>query len=450
MIEAPSYLNISGSSPVNPIAVSLITTLSFSSGAAGNIDIKTSNLSLLEGGRLSSVTFNKGTGGKVSIKADDVKVIGLEPQANQDSSTIRSGSLGPGDAGSLVIDTSRLTVAKGGKINTATGTAGKGGKLTINAREFIEVIGSPEKNLASEITAEARIGNPRILKILNLPPDFSGDAGSININTPRLSLTNGGKISVRNEGTGDAGELKISANYIILKDNSLISAETKGGEGGNIFLSGDLLFLKDSSITGSTIKKGQGGNVNINADVVVALGKSSITATAEDARGGNIYITAKAVFFSPDFVISASSKAPQLEGTVTVITEETGAEDAATPAPDVISVPKVISACNPSSGPSKFVVLGTGGLREDPQSQASNTLRWQAKPSNVTSKPPNTELSTKQLLVEATGWQTLENGSVELIAKPQNLSSQAAAKPANCDQLSQKSQSQAYSFTHIE
>ncbi|NJR56807.1 MAG: filamentous hemagglutinin N-terminal domain-containing protein [Acaryochloris sp. CRU_2_0] len=215
-IDAPNYLNIVGTSPIDPVGVSIISSLTFDSGAAGNINVATSNLALNKGGRLSSATFGKGTGGTVLVEADLVEVNGFEPQSRQ-GSAIRSGSLGPGNAGSLVINASELILADGGRVNTSTQGSGDGGDLTINARESIEVIGNPEANLPTSITANAFQIEPRLRKRLKLPAVPSGNSGNITINTPRLTATDGGQITVRNEGTGNAGELKISANNIILK-----------------------------------------------------------------------------------------------------------------------------------------------------------------------------------------------------------------------------------------
>ena len=431
-IEAPSYLNITGTSPIEPVGISLITTLTFGSGTAGNINISTSDLTLSEGGRLSSATFSEGEGGMVSVKADLVRVTGFEPQTQQLSS-IRSGSLGPGEAGSLVIDTSRLILAKGGTLNTSTSSSGNSGKLTINASELIEVIGSPGKSLSSSITAEAVPINPRIGKIFNLPPIPSGDSGSVTINTSRLKLTDEGRISALNQGTGDAGELKIFANNITLEDDSLISAETFGGEGGNVSIFADLLSLKDSSITASATKKGRGGSITIISDLLVALGESSLTAEAEKGQGGDIFIKADAALFGPDVDISVSSDAGlQLKGTVTIDVDETGAEETIAPAPDLEVSPQVISACNPSTGPSKFVAMGPGALRIDSRQFATSHSILNTPISQTATKSHAPPTTTENTIEEATGW-TKKNGKTILIVDPGVQSTKIASNPSICN-----------------
>ena len=434
-IKAPNYLNITGTSPIEPVGVSLVTTLTFGSGTAGDVNISTSNLTLSKGGRLSSATFGEGNGGMVSVKSKLVSVTGFEPQTQQLSS-IRSGSLGPGDAGSLVINASRLTLANGGTLNTSASSSGDSGKLIINASEFVEVIGSPKESLSSSITAEVKPINPRIGRIFNLPPIPSGNSGSVTIKTPRLMLKNKGRVSVLNEGMGNAGELKISANKINLDSNSLISATTLGGDGGNVFVFADFILLKNSSITASATKAGRGGNITTIADLVVATGESSFTAEAEKGQGGNILIAGKAVILGPDVDVSVSSDAGlQASGTFRVVTEEQDFNETSAPAPDMNRAPKITSACNPSGKASEFVVLGSGGLKKGPESQSTGDLSWKVGSSDLATSS-RVELQPKATLIEAKGWRRLEDGRVRLSANPQDSSSKVAAHPTPCNQSS--------------
>lgn len=434
-IEAPTYLNLKGASPINPLRVSIVTALAFNSGAAGDVNITTSHLDIKEGGRLSSATLGQGAGGKVRILADLVEVTGFEPRSMQ-GSTLTSESLGSANAGSLAINTSRLILANGGTVNTSITNSGNGGNLEVNAREYIEVRGNPEISLPTSISANAIQVSPVLRQALKLPPFPSGNSGSVTINTPRLNVTEGGLIAVRNEGTGDAGELTISANKINLDKNSLISATTLGGEGGNISFSANFILLRDSAITASASKQGKGGNISFNTDLFVALGKSSLTAEAEEGQGGDITIIAKAVFLGPDVDVSVSSDAGlQASGTFRVVVEETDLDETTAPAPDIVSAPKVSSVCNPSGKVSEFVVLGSGGLQKDTQTHSSKALKWKAGSSDITTIPPKMEAPSSPL-VEAKGWQKLEDGKFKLIANPQDSSSKLATHPTPCTQPS--------------
>lgn len=432
-IEAPTYLNLKGSSPINPLRVSIITALAFNSGAAGDVSITTSHLDIKKGGRLSAATFGQGTGGEVRVLADLVEVTGFEPRSMQ-GSTLTSESLGSANAGSLFIDTSRLILANGGTINTSITNSGNGGNLEIDAHDYIEIRGNPRISLPTSLSANAIQVPEPLRKILKLPPLPSGNSGSVTINTPRLNVTNGGLVAVRNEGTGDAGELRISANKIILDSNSLISATTLGGDGGNVFVFADFILLKDSSITASATKTGRGGNITTIADLVVAIGKSSFTAEAEKGQGGNILIVGKAVLLGPDVDVSVSSDAGlQASGTFRVVVEKTDIDKTTAPAPDVEVSPQLVSACNPSKGISKFVVMGPGNLKTESNQSVATSIQWNTSYSQLASQSPTIQrLEEKPAIQEATGWKQV-NGDVFLIAEPSKSSSQVASVPEACD-----------------
>lgn len=430
-IKASKYLDLEGTSPINPLGVSVINTITFGSGKAGDINISTSQLSISQGGRLSSATFGRGDGGKVSVFADLVEVTGFEPIFMQPSN-LSSASLGSGSSGNLVINTSKLILEDSGEVNVSISSSGNSGKLEINAHEYIEIRGSSGMGLPSSIAANAIQVDPVLRQLLKLPPLPSGDSGSVTINTPRLLLKYGGQLSARNEGTGDAGELKISANIIALEDNSLISAATFGGEGGNVFIFADFILLKDSSITASATQKGTGGNITAISDLVVAIGESSFTAEAEKGQGGNISITAQAAIFGPKVEFSVSSDAGlQLDGNINLDVEETGAEETTAPKPDVERPPQLISDCNPSTGDSKFVAMGPGALQVEPSHFAETDSilgipTFQLAFKSQTAPPP-----IENPIVEATGW-TKDNGKTVLITKTKTQSTHTSSDPSMC------------------
>lgn len=433
-IEASDFLKIDGTSKARPQVNSSINTITFASGKAGDVSINTSNLLLDNGGRLSSVTFGQGSGGTVSVKADQVEVLGFEPIIQQ-GTQIQAGSLGLGNAGSLYIDTSRLIVARGGSISTTTLNSGDGGSLVINASEFIEVNGTGSEAIPeTKITAEAIQISPILRSFFPQPFILSGNSGNISINTPRLSLTNGGQVSVLNEGTGDAGDLNISAHAISLKGNSLISAETAGGEGGNITLNFGSILIRDSSLTASATQKGAGGNIWATGDLFVALGSSSLTAEAEQNLGGNILITAKAVFFGPEVDLSVSSDAGlQLDGNIRIEVEETDIGDTADLETDIETSPELVSACNPSQGRSSFVVLGPGNLKAKAHHLATTDVLWNASQMELASNSEDSQTDPDlPVLQEAIGWEKID-GKIVLIAEHQDQTTQIASQPATCN-----------------
>ncbi|NJK52773.1 MAG: filamentous hemagglutinin N-terminal domain-containing protein [Leptolyngbyaceae cyanobacterium SU_3_3] len=431
-LEAQNSIKIEGTSAIRPVLVSQINALAFSSGKAGDIDITTSNLVLSDGGRLSSVTFGKGNGGNIDIKAGLIEVFGLELEQRQ-GSMIQAGSLGTGDAGNLKIDTLKLILAQGGSLSTTTLNTGDGGSLTIIASDFIEVNGmGSDVTPETKITAEAIQISPELRPFFNLPPVPSGNSGKVTINTPRLSLTNGGRLSVLNEGTGNAGELQISANTITLEDNSLISATTFSGNGGNIRLLADFLLLNNSDISASAKGKGTGGNINIDSDLVVLLGNSSIIANAEDARAGDITINTLGLLLSPDSQITATSeRGPQYDGNVDITAEITNfSQD-----PDLnvqVDPPDLYSACGDSNKTAlAYYRVGTAGQPKSPSTRPPADGGWlQAAQARYNQRHINyvdPESGEIKPLKRVVGWKTNKNGTITFVNDPREADQYAPA-----------------------
>lgn len=405
--------------------------------------LSTQNLAVKDGGQLSNTGYVNADGGDTIIEAENISVTGFNP-VGIIASAITSQSNGNGDGGSVVISTRTLTVDNGGRITASTFANGSAGNVTIQASDFVKVSGRiPGSINPSLIDSSANLLDPVTRIGLGLPPTPTGESGSVFIKTRNLEVSDGADITVKNDGPGNAGQLKIVAKNITVTNSGRISGITNGGNGGNVVLFADILLLENGSISASAIKQGKGGNITAIADFVVALGNSSITAEAEDAQGGNILINALAVYFGPDVLVSVSSDAGlQSNGNVDIIVEEIDSEETTAPAPDITSTPKIASVCNPSGKISEFVVLGTGGLPEDTHSQSSKIWKWEVGSSDFAKIPSKVKSSTP-LVVEATGWQKLEDGNYRLIVKPSKASNSVAANPISCDQPSQNIQPQA-------
>ncbi|MGR3279714.1 two-partner secretion domain-containing protein, partial [Acaryochloris marina NIES-2412] len=437
--ESTQVLN---SSPELPIFFSNISTASFSPGNSGSLTIATDQLIATNGGAIASATFNVGKGGDVTVTANDIFLRGTVPFLFNPSS-ISASTFGSGNAGTIFINTSSLSLLDGGGVGSSTLASGDAGSVTIDASQFIKVSGSVPGSLnPSLINSSAIILDPALRDQLRVPLIPSGMAGDVTIRTKNLLVNNGGLISVRNDGPNDAGQVNIIANSIILENSGAISARTNGGDGGNVILNASFVLLKDALLSASALKLGRGGNISANADLFVALGESSLTAEAEQGQGGDISIAGKAVFLGPDVDVSVSSDAGlKASGTFRVVVEEQDFNETSAPAPDMNRVPKITSACNPSGKASEFVVLGSGGLQKDPQSQLSGVLSWKVESSDIATTSSKVELLPQASFVEAKGWRRLEDGKVKLTATPQDSSSKVAAHPTPCTQPLKKANS---------
>lgn len=464
-INASDSAQIIGYSFIDPSNVSGISTFTLNSGEAGNIRLSTGQLTALNGGTVLSTTFGTGEGGNVDLDVSQVvKVIGVNPFSQQPS-ILSTSTLNAGNGGALMIDTSGLVLKDGGVISSSTLATGNAGATIINASKSIEI--SNFSNIVSAAT-----GAPLALQqLLSLPPVASGVAGDLTIHTGQLHLTNKGLLGVNNQGIGDAGIIRVSADSISLDNESAITASTTFGERGNIQLKAKNLQLRHNSLitatagnidndnnlrelfAGSTgnnslltivpVGTGRGGNININTETFVILEDSNISSSAYGGTGGRVSIDTQGFFSSPDSTITATSKAgPQFNGTVQIntLTTDLSYGLAASPLVPVDVTGLIAQGCQGSGGTvgkgaSDFTIAGRGGLPPQPGEPLRaaavvgnvDTLKAEGEDrSAAVSATPPTHSSPAQL-VEAQGWVLNAKGEVVFTAQPPSATPYSAS-----------------------
>ncbi|WP_442937584.1 two-partner secretion domain-containing protein [Nostoc sp.] len=440
-----SVLEISGFSPISSTG-SVINTSTFGSGSAGNVLVNGDSLLVSNGAGLSSISRGSGDSGQVVIHNMDTTVSGSNSAPM--GTRIGSTTFSTGNAKTITLDTARLYLRDGGAITTSSFSAGHGGDLRINATESIQIIGS------NNVINNSGIPNSGITSsVLSLSPTLqqrfdvlystsTGHAGTVRITTPNLMLTDGGAVSVTNDGSGNGGSLKITANTIRLDRQGSIQAQTQSGNGGNITLEvGKLLVLRHQSAIAATAGgNGNGGNININAPIIVGLENSDIIANAFNGNGGNINITTQGVFglklgdrLTRESDISASSQFG-VSGTVQVNTIGIAPNSGLVELPANVTDPsqQIATGCAGSEG-SSFVATGRGGIPQNPLQQVTSERTWSdirdisayRKIGEVTAQIPE----SAEVLIQATSWHRNAQGKIELVAdKP----STQVQQPLNC------------------
>jgi filamentous hemagglutinin family protein len=229
------------------------------SGDAGKLDIETGSLSLTNS-FIGAATNGTGNAGDVQIKAansitlSEGSVLGVETQTQSS-----------GDAGSLDIETDSLSLTKNSKIEATTDGTGKGGDVQIKAANSITLSGESE---------------------LRVETQSSGDAGSLDIETGSLSLTNS-KIVATTKDTGKGGDVQIKAANNIIADNSVLTVSTLGsGDAGKLDIETGSLSLTNSSLIGATTSgTGNGGDVQIKAANSITLSDNSVLGVETQSSG---------------------------------------------------------------------------------------------------------------------------------------------------------------------
>nr|MCU0538134.1 filamentous hemagglutinin N-terminal domain-containing protein [Hydrococcus sp. Prado102] len=420
-VEASKFIKVIGN-------LSLLSTQTFATnedaGNAGTIEIKTGKLMLIGGGQITNSTFGAGDAGNLKVDAFSVEVNGRSTNGAFASSLFAqsSGGKATGNAGTLEINTERLIVRDGARISVGAieetfrtsrlgASTGQGGDLIINASDFVEVAGSSLDNndnvVPSTVLAESQ---------------GTGDAGNLTIATDRLIVRDGAAVSVSSPDA-QAGDLNITANTIALNQGNL-TAETglsRGDrEGANINLQGlNLLRLENDSLISATASgRANGGNINIDTRYLIALPSkgfdgNNIIANAFRGNGGNISITAQRIFGieprlseTPFNDITASSEFGT-DGVVEINTPEFEPTREELPA-NLVDVSRLIeqNLCQAGRG-SQFTVTGRSGLPNSPNEAFSSNETWEDWRIAESSQQPVTSQPTvnrQKTIVEAQGW----------------------------------------------
>ncbi|HEY9647468.1 MAG TPA: S-layer family protein [Chroococcidiopsis sp.] len=435
--QVSDSVQVVGFSSLDPSLISNISTSATSSGDAGDVTVSTREITLLNGGQITSSVNGSSNGGDLTVNAlDAVQVIGQSSFLNP--SGLLAAALGSGDAGQLILNTSRLVIRDGGSISTSTLASGNAGSVFINASESVDVNGQPSTAATpSFVGSSAPILSEILRQVYGLPDAPSGASGNVTINTGRLRVTNSGRIDVSNEGVGNAGTLRVNTHSIFMDSQGSITAATATGEGGNIELNvPDFLLLRNhSQITASAGGIGNGGNIRINAGVIVAISAedSDIRANSANARGGNVTINTSGIFGiqarlqdTPLSDITATGVNSASSGTVQLNIDQLDPTFGLVELPaSLIDPSRLIAQGCPADQGNSLIVSGRGGLPPNPEQQLEDDAGWQdrrrltvgSRPSppiarDLRSRSPDSDASR----IEATGWQMTARGDIQLVA----------------------------------
>ena len=432
VVKASESISGIGFNSVNPLVTTSIQAASAGFGKGGNLTLSTQKLTLTNGASIGSVVLRTSDGGNVQIDASDsIDVSGIN-NVTLLPTTVASSTIGSGNAGDLSITTARLTVRDGSLVTSSTGAIGNAGNVKIVASDFIKVSGaSPNSTVSSSIGSNALRLDPVTRATYQLPEFPTGNAGGVILMTPQLRVMDRGDVGVKNEGTGNAGNLEVYTDSILLTNHGTISATTQSGNGGNLMLNAQQLLLMrgNSNISVEAKEAGDGGNITLNAPIVVGLENSDIIANAIKGRGGNIQISTQGLFglkfrpqLTPENDITASSQFG-VSGTVQVNTIGVDPNSGLVELPKNVTDPsqQIATGCSDTQG-SRFVATGRGGVPQNPNQQVTSDRTWSdirdlrayRKTGNVTAQMP----TSPKVIVEATSWHRNANGQVELIAAP--------------------------------
>lgn len=224
-------LTVKSANAVNITDTGSLSLFSTDSGSTGNMRIETGTLRVQNtspSGGITAMAVGSGSVGSISIQARDaVEVINSAINAQVASS-------GTGRAGDITIETPQINLKDGGQVRTDTFSGANAGNIIIRASKFVDISGvSPSASdgvQTSQVSSGTSLG-------------ATGNGGNITIETPRLSLLQGGNVSTSSlESRGNAGNITIHAKDVQLDGfvtipNERLPEQFQSPVGGLFFLS---------------------------------------------------------------------------------------------------------------------------------------------------------------------------------------------------------------------
>ncbi|HEY9832495.1 MAG TPA: filamentous hemagglutinin N-terminal domain-containing protein, partial [Stenomitos sp.] len=273
---------------------------------AGNLTINTGRLTLRDGGLVLGTTLGPGRGGDVTINASDIVEV-LGTSPDDFPSAVSSDTGGTGQAGDLTINTRQLTIRDGGRVGASTFNYGDAGTLTVNASELVELSGTSG---------------------LGRPSSLSTSSGVEGIPENPL-IRESGIQRDPTAATGRGGDLKISTAHLVVRDGAAVTAATLGhGAGGNIQVQANSLALTNGAqVSAATSGTGRAGDISVYQADTIALNNSSISTSVNagavvnettDKRSGNINLQTRQLSLTNGAEVAAATSGQGNAGSILV------------------------------------------------------------------------------------------------------------------------------------
>jgi filamentous hemagglutinin family protein len=353
---------------------------------SGSITVNASDYLRISGGAaISTESTAFGRGGDIAITAGDVF---LQGTGQAEGGAISAQTLLAGDAGNITINAARqIEITDGFRITANTGGSGNGGAIDLTAGSGITLTGANSRILSGTVQPPDSALNALFLSVYGISFDdlrtnimgdptaslmdvlaflnslgftavsdlTPGDAGTISITTPVLTMNADTRIEASTGWEGNAGAITANVNSLYLNDGasirnrsgiellaggyaigpgnagtvniaatdtisisgyspttgagSAITTSTLGaGNGGDIMLSANDVYITNGGSVSADSLGGAGltGNITIAAGDEIRMKDGSISTRAVTSDGGNIELTAPNLIHLTDSQISTS------------------------------------------------------------------------------------------------------------------------------------------------
>lgn len=321
---------------------------------AGDISIEAGQFVLTNGAAILTSTLGRGNSGNLTIKASEfVQASGV---ARFEDETVPGGFQadirGTGTGGTVLIETPRLILQEGAIVSARTDD-GLGGNVIINAADSVELVSSGD---------------------IRTQTFGTGNAGNIRVQTQRLLITESSEITATAQlgSTGNAGDVEIIATESVesIGAGGIITAVIGSGDGGDIKITTKWLTLQDGgSVSAEAFTLGRGGNIAIFASDQIEVNggdgflSSQITTrtlSVTDQPSGSIYLRTRQLWVQAGGQITVATLGSNPAGNLVIDASESITVTGVTAVPNFSGTfePSQLSATT-REGPGGTIQLAT-------------------------------------------------------------------------------------------
>lgn len=299
------------------------TSVQSSDDRGGNINVQANSVTLNDNAAIYAVTVDEaGRAGDVTITAKDIVSLA--------NSTIYNDTTGTGDAGDTRISARGLDISNGGNISTSTNGAGNAGRIFVGTTEFVTLSGvNPDKQeLATGIVNTTSSG-----LFTSSEENASGRGGSIQVNTPNLSILDGAVINARTRSAAPGGNITVNAQTVAARGGGqILTTAFNQGRAGNITVdAGNQVVISGSDRTynarlqqapervdndgaasgflarvrGTNIA--DAGEIKVAAPSIFLNNQGTISTATTQGEGGQILLQGRSIFVRNNSQITATA-----------------------------------------------------------------------------------------------------------------------------------------------
>jgi filamentous hemagglutinin family protein len=299
VLNATDTIAFSQSQPA-PFTMRL-ETQTLGPGSTGEVQITAQHLRLQNGASINTASYASGGSGAIRVNvAESIELFGAFPgDLSPEVSRIAASSF-RGNSGDILIATKQISLQDGANVASFTfGNNSNSGSVIINATDFIKILGEKPNILPSGLSTVTY---------------SNGNGGTLSVDTPRLLLQDGGRISSSTFASGNAGDVIVNVSGSLnvsgvgvdmFQNPSGIVASALSptpifqrllrlppvptGNAGNVTLNTPQLTISKGAQVGvNNIGTGNAGNLTIAADRLSLNTTAKITASTASGEGGNI------------------------------------------------------------------------------------------------------------------------------------------------------------------